>query len=505
MKLLITALGAAMLAVLAGCGGDSPAPSGGIRPADPTPAVPPPVVPEQPGQPDIVPPVDPAQPPAPPPLSAIEEIGKYRQRCAAAPPDSPQAGTVEDEKRYLRAWLVDSYLWYRELPTLDLAAYATAVGYFDAMKTPLTTASGKPKDQYHFSYTEARWSELSRGGQTGYGITWLRSTAEGLRDWRIAAVEPGSPAAMAGLRRGDRLMTVDGIDFAGATDAESIATLNAALTLVTAGTSHQLTVRRDGGTVEARLTAVKLAIAPVQNTTVLQTPTGPVGYLTFGAHVAAAAAPLTTAFATLRDAGVKDLVLDLRYNGGGLLSIASKVAYMIAGPQAAGKTFEHTLANDKTKPNQPILFPASAGLPYLGLSRVYVLAGPGTCSASESIVNGLRGADVEVHLVGGQTCGKPYAFIPATNCGRTYFAIQYQGVNHKGFGDYADGFAPTCAAADDLRHPLGSQDETLLRTALQLRAGGTCPVSAAARAGGRVPDLVPVREAASEIAIDDRP
>ncbi|WP_181259231.1 S41 family peptidase [Pseudoduganella armeniaca] len=498
MKLLTTALGAAMLAALAGCGGDDPAQSGGIRPVEP-----PPIVPEQPV---IVPPVDPAQPPVPPPLTAIEEIGKYRQHCADAPPDSPQAGTVDDEKRFLRAWLGESYLWYRELPALDLAAYATAVSYFDAMKTPLTTASGKPKDQYHFSYTEARWAELSRGGQTGYGLTWLRSTADGVRDWRIAAVEPGSPAALAGLRRGDRLLTVDGIDFAGATDAASIAALNAALSPATAGASHQLTVRRaDGDTVEARLTAVKLAIAPVQNTTVLQSATGPVGYLTFGAHVAGAEAPLTAAFASLRDAGVKDLVLDLRYNGGGLLSIASKVAYMIAGPQAAGKTFEHTLANDKTKPNQPILFPASAQLPYLGLRRVYVLAGPGTCSASESIVNGLRGADVDVHLVGGQTCGKPYAFIPATNCGRTYFAIQYQGVNHKGFGDYADGFAPTCAAADDLRHPLGSLDETLLRTALQLRADGTCPVSAAARAGARAPQLVPVREPASEIAIDDRP
>jgi hypothetical protein len=428
-------------------------------------------------------------------------------RCADAPPDSPRPGTMEDEKHFLRIWLRDTYLWYRELPTLDMAAYASTVDYFNALKTPLLTASGKPKDRFHFSYTNARWAELSGGGQTGYGITWLRNTVASLRDWRVAAVEPGSPAALAGLRRGDRLLTVDGIDFAATTEATAVAAMNAALFPVEAGERHHFDVQRDdGATLALALTSAKVMIAPVQNTTVLQTATGPVGYLTFGNHVSLAEAPLATSFAQLRDAGVKDLVLDLRYNGGGLLSIASKVAYMIAGPQStAGKIFEHTLVNDKMAPKTPILFPSTSALPYLGLRRVYVLAGPGTCSASESIVNGLRGVDVEVHLVGGQTCGKPYAFVPTPNCGRTYFAIQYQGVNQKGFGDYADGFAPTCTAADDLRHALGNQNEALLRTALQLRAGGTCPVSAAARAGARAPDLVPVRELASEIAIDDRP
>ncbi|AXA93640.1 peptidase S41 [Massilia sp. YMA4] len=396
-------------------------------------------------------------------------------------------------------------MWYRELPVLDMTAYPTAAAYFDALKTPLLTASGKPKDRFHFSYTDARWAELSSATQLGYGITWLRSTAAALRDWRVAVVEPGSPAAMAGLRRGDKLLAVDGIDFAATTDAAAVAAMNAALFPVTAGERHRFAVGRDGGTLELALNSARVTIEPVQNATVLETDTGPVGYLTFGSHVTVAEEQLTTAFARMRAAGVKDLVLDLRYNGGGLLSVASKVAYMIAGAQATtGKTFERTLTNDKLGPKKPILFPVTAALPDLGLRRVYILAGPGTCSASESIVNGLRGIDVEVHLVGGQTCGKPYAFVPTPNCGRTYFAIQYQGVNHKGFGDYADGFAPTCAVADDLRHPLGSMDETLLRTALQLRAGGTCPVSAAARAGGRAPDLVPVREPASEIAIDDR-
>ena len=95
---------------------------------------------------------------------------------------------------------------------------------------------------------------------------------------------------------------------------------------------------------------------------------------------------------------------------------------------------------------QGFSLPDGQALPTLNLSRVYVLVGSGTCSASEAIVNGLRGVGVTVNLIGATTCGKPYGFYPTDNCDTTYFAIQFQGVNQLGQGDYADGFAPTCAA-----------------------------------------------------------
>ena len=121
------------------------------------------------------------------------------------------------------------------------------------------------------------------------------------------------------------------------------------------------------------------------------------------------------------------------------------------------------------------------------LSRVYLLTTRGTCSASEAIINGLRGIDVEVIQVGTSTCGKPYGFYPADNCGTTYFTIQFQSVNAKGFGDYPDGFSPSdldrvegvevpgCAVGDDFSQPLGSTDEAMLATALAHRETGACP------------------------------
>jgi hypothetical protein len=218
------------------------------------------------------------------------------------------------------------------------------------------------------------------------------------------------------------------------------------------------------------------------------------------------------AVAGLKAAGISDLILDLRYNGGGYLYMANQVAYMIAGPaRTAGKTFETTVYNDKlTAQNQPSAFIDTAcvldssnrctrpnePLPTLDLGRVFVITGPGTCSASEAIINGLEGIDVQVRRLGSTTCGKPYGFSNANadRSGIAYFPIEFKGVNHPGFGDFADGFAPTCSAADDFGRELGDPQERLLAAALSLRATGSCPVVArdgrldplAARASGSV-------------------
>ena len=133
-----------------------------------------------------------------------------------------------------------------------------------------------------------------------------------------------------------------------------------------------------------------------------------------------------------------------------------------------------------------------AALPTLSLPRVYVLTQGDTCSASEAIINGLRGVDVDVRLIGGTTCGKPYGFTAKDNCGISYFPIEFKGVNAKGFGDYADGFVPAgtsvgtgvagCVVSDDLSHALGDTSESMLATALGYRSTGSCPVLSVAPA-----------------------
>ena len=213
-----------------------------------------------------------------------------------------------------------------------------------------------------------------------------------------------------------------------------------------------------------------------------------IGYLLFNDHIATAEGRLMTAIASLKAANVTDLVLDLRYNGGGYLYIASELAYMIAGPaRTAGKSFETLRYNAKrSAQNESTPFydtsTQNQALPTLNLGRVYVLTGAGTCSASESIINSLEGVDVTVQRIGATTCGKPYGFQARDNCGISYFPIEFQGVNAKGWGDYASGFTPTCTVADDLEHPLGNPAEARLAAALTLRASGACPAGSEARA-----------------------
>jgi C-terminal processing protease CtpA/Prc len=471
---------------------------------------PPPVVPEPP-------------PPEPPPVTAESSL-KYFNLCVTPRTGSPDGflpypdkqGTLADEKRFMRLYHEENYLWYRELPVLDEASYSSTIDYFNALKTTAVTASGAPRDRFHFTYPTAQWDAMQKGANIGYGMYWARN-ADGKtpRTWRLTYVIPGTPAALAGMQRGDQLLEVDGIDFVNASSSDDVARLNAAVTPIQAGEQHTLRVLRGSQTLDFALVSAALNVNPVLQTQVLDTPNGKVGYLVFNSHNLVAEKALIQAFTQFRDAQVKELVLDMRYNGGGYLSIASELAYMIAGPAATqGKIFEHTLANDKLPPLAPIPFqsmsvghagaPRNLPLPYLTLPRVVVLAGPGTCSASESVVNGLRGIDLKVDLVGGQTCGKPYAFTPLPNCGTTYFSIQYQGVNQKGWGDYSDGFAPTCPAADDFSHALGDRSEGRLATAMEYIASGSCraPVaSARARSAAPAQELVPVRPEVTELKI----
>jgi len=240
------------------------------------------------------------------------------------------------------------------------------------------------------------------------------------------------------------------------------------------------------------------------------TPSGQrAGYLLFNDHIAPAEGQLITAIQGFQDQGLRELVLDLRYNGGGYLYIASELATMIAGAtRTAGQPFETLKFNARrSSENQATPFYDTScmlvgnrctqqqPLPALNLTRVYVLAQSGTCSASESVINSLRGIGVDVLLIGGKTCGKPYGFTAKDNCGISYFPIEFVGVNAQGFGDYADGLEPNagtttsntrfvkgCKVADDTLHALGDPAEGMLSAALGHIDSGSCPTSIGAQA-----------------------
>lgn len=380
-------------------------------------------------------------------------------------------------------------------------SFATASAWFAALKTPAFVLSGAPKDRFHFTEsTEAREAN-NAGVSFGYGLSLLRTSTGLARKYYISLVAPGSPADIAGVKRGDLLVSVDGVDFQNADDDTSRNTIGNGLFPSLIGESHNTVFAPFAGGAQRSvvLAAASLPLRTVPTSGYINTPTGRVGYInvaTFNSYVAEKA--IADAVAGLVAAGgVTDLVLDLRYNSGGFVFISAETAFMIAGPTRTGnKVFESYKTNDKKPlgaPTPDYFYNLGSGAPggvtknqsspSLSLSRVFVLTQSATCSASESVVNGLRGIDFEVILIGGQTCGKPYAFVPTDNCGVTYSTVQWNGVNNKGEGDFTHGFAPTCKANDDLGGALGSPAEKQLAAALTYRATGVCtPVSASSSA-----------------------
>jgi len=483
----------AVLAALCGCGGGNAAPSGPFGGTSWIPGI-------------------------------FQPSSRYQALCASprtgtdpitAQPYPDRPGSTLDENNWLRSWTHELYLWYEEVQDVDPSLYTTSQ-YFQLMKTMQTTSSGSPKDRFHFTYPTSKWESLSQAGVAmGYGVQFEIVQGTAPRSIKVAYLQPVSslPAqtAAADLIRGDTVLTIDGADVVNATDQTSINTINAGLVPSAAGESHTFSIKDPGSSTPRTVTlqAAKVTSIPVLVATTVASPqTGStVGYILYNEQVDTAESELINAINALESKGVTDLVLDLRYNGGGLLDLASELGYMIGGNQTAGQTFEREEFNSKYGATNPVTgqantptpffdttqgFSTTAGqpLPTLNLMRVVVITGHDTCSASESIINGLRGVGVSVYQIGSTTCGKPYGFYPQDNCGTTYFSIEFQGVNAKGVGGYGDGFSPQntmpsagvllpgCSVADDFGHALGDIAEGRLATALAYLANpqaSTCP------------------------------
>ncbi len=416
-------------------------------------------------------------------------------------------GTFVDENDWLRSWTNDLYLWYEEVVDRDPGLYRNPLDYFELQKTTATTPSGNAKDRFHFTYPTDEWIALSQSGvSAGYGAAWSVVSAVPPREVVVAYSEPNTPASSFGLARGHRVLRVNGVDAVYDNTQAGVDVLNAGLfpTAVGQTFTFELWAPTSATAYTISMTSQQITSTPVQSVQTLLSPNGAsVGYLVFNDHLATAEQLLVDAINQLRAANVDDLILDIRYNGGGFLFIASELAYMVAGDVTNGRTFEELQFNRKHPTRDPVTgellepipfynaYQPSPGapvvpLPTLNLPRVFVLTGGGTCSASESIINSLRGIGVEVIQIGATTCGKPYGFYPTDNCGTTFFSIQFRGVNEAGFGDYSDGFSPSgsalstatqlpgCVVADDYAHALGDPAEGRLAAALQFRDADAC-------------------------------
>jgi len=423
-----------------------------------------------------------------------------------------QAGSETLEKFWLRSWTNETYLWNFEVPDENPDGFDNRLEYFEFLRSPVITPSGEDQDDFHFSEPTTEFLDRRNSApRSGYGarFTFIRSTPP--REVRVLYTEPNSPASavqngVVNFPRGTSILEIDGVDLVNGNNTDA---LNDGLFPATAGETHNFVVLDPGATQprNVTITSADVTPAPVNRTRIIDTASGRVGYMLFNTFSPfSSEQALANAFADLSAQNIDDLVLDLRYNGGGLLAVSAQLGYMIAGQaQTQGLTYSLQEYNPDASNRNPVTgriiepfpfinegvgFSVAEGTPLasVNLPRVFILSTEGTCSASEALINGLRGIDVEVILIGDTTCGKPYGFFPTDNCGRTYYTIQFRSLNEKGFGDYADGFAPQdsgnqfaeitpgCTVQDDLSEELGNENETLLATALSYRETGQCPV-----------------------------
>jgi carboxyl-terminal processing protease len=381
-----------------------------------------------------------------------------------------QKGAVAD---LMREWYLfnDEPEQQQKYASLDLSQFATP----DDVLTALLYRPDRFDRNFSFLTTLAEDQQFFGEGRfIGFGFGSKFADAPVNTDLRLTQVFAGSPAAAAGLERGQRILAIDGRTITEIAQAEGV---TAALGPIEAGVRRTFSMRRSNGT-EFDVGIVKdlVTIDPVPSASTMTAGAATVGYLDFRTFVSTADDKLDQAFANFVAAGATALVVDLRYNGGGLVVTARRLADLIAGFVAKGEVQSRTIFNSsKSSLDTTTLFQERLDSLSLLQQVVFITTGS-SASASELVINALKPHTV-VRLVGTTTFGKPVGQNALSYCGgdRLLRAVSFETVNSLGEGQYFDGLPVDCPAADELERRVGDPLEASLATALGLIDSGSCP------------------------------
>lgn len=413
---------------------------------------------------------------------------------------SQSAGVTEEGDgiyREINEWtyekMASTYLWNEPIPSLALD-YST--GYQAFLKSILDGVAkhddvnhddgvynNKFRTEYYTQLVSNAPDTKVVGQQSkGNGFFRLRPVNIGVAvGVLVDAVIPDGPAEKLGVKRGHFISAVNGVDITTDnyknvtgkiyTDPMTI-TIN---TVAWEGEKLDQAILTPAGTVDlVPDTYVEPAIYKAE--TVELSNGKKVGYLLYMGFHADYDEQLMEVFDKFKADGIEDLVLDLRYNNGGEILSSTVLATLIAGPEHKGETLAkltfnktRTEAGEKAEYKIGIketieypdgYLPIEEALDHsLGLDRVFVIATKTTASASEIIINGLRGLDIEVNLVGTRTSGKNVGMEGFSKRFRNYdfllYPVSFYIENAKGFRDYPEGFEPDYLLDDSSYYPGG--------------------------------------------------
>ncbi|MEZ5559297.1 MAG: S41 family peptidase [Pseudomonadales bacterium] len=371
----------------------------------------------------------------------------------------------------------------------NLAAYPTV----DALLDYLRYESGSYDRGFTYYLTVEEVDQFYRDAEfVGFGFS---VAVDSTNAWRLIDVYTSSAAGAAGWQRGYTILSVDGVPTA-QLDLFDPDTFGDAV----AGVTRTFAVRDNAGTTSTvTLSKGIVDIEPVPADRIRTFDLGGrrIGYVFFRTFVQDADAQLRSAVAGLVADGVDEVIVDLRYNGGGLVSTAEVLGGLLAGPDRAGALFYEYRFNSSVanQYDEARFFPLEAdGFPLLQ-NLVFITDGR-SASASELSINGLK-PYVPTATIGERTFGKPVGQwgLQYCNDSMVLFLVTFRTLNADGEGDYYDGLPADCSAPDDWDHLLGDPDEARLKAALDyLESGGSlctppATLGTASLRGGAIVDL----------------
>jgi carboxyl-terminal processing protease len=319
---------------------------------------------------------------------------------------------------------------------------------------------------------ESDTSFFSEGSYAGFGFSFQLLPGDVIR---ITQVFAGSPAESAGFARGYRIVEIEGRTIA---NIEANEGLDEILGPSTIGISRRFLLQDLNG-IQFTSTPVKaeVIINPVGKMFTLQGINKTIGYFEYRTFISTGGAQLSSVFAAFANSGVTDVIVDLRYNGGGLLSVADQVASLLAGPANVSQISSFTRYNQSNNfRNSTTTFSSEPNS--INLNSIAFITTDSTASASELVINSLE-PYVKVALIGSRTFGKPVGQSAFDFCSNRLRAVTFEVVNVNNAGQYFDGLPVTCPASDELEQALGDPAEDSIATAIAYLDTGACPIVSA--------------------------
>jgi len=362
---------------------------------------------------------------------------------------------VTQRNQFVHNEMLDRYYWYQQVPEqVDYDRFTSPQQILDYLRY-------ERYDRFSYITSQSEYENLFNDGTyIGYGFSYRIESANSVR---VRFVYQQSAAGMAGILRGDEILELNGQAVANIIAANSWDSIFGAPRI---GVPLTIKLRRNPGLVETLiLDKSKVTINTVLHSEVIDSDPYQIGYLVFNSFLRTSVAELDAVFRQFKLLGVNQLILDLRYNGGGSVEVARSLASYIRSTTVPNRDlFVELRFNDKYS-SENLNYYLRPEPNTLALDELTVITTEMTCSASELIVAALKPYLNRVTTIGGTSCGKPVGMIPVNFCEQTLLAVNFASFNVDGEGDYFSGIAAQCAVGDDTRKAFGDLSEPMLQAA----------------------------------------